>query len=33
MTPKEKLIQSITRMLPGLDETKLRMAYQFLLHL
>lgn len=33
MTPKEKLIASITRLLSGIDETRLKIIYQFVLHI
>ena len=33
MTPKEKLIESITRLLAGLDEARLKNIYQFVLHI
>ena len=33
MTPKEKLIQSIARMISGFDEELLRAVYHFVLHL
>ena len=32
MTPKEKLIRSITKLLANLDTTKLKQVYQFILH-
>ena len=33
MTTKDKLIRSIDRILAGMDEARLRIVYQFVLHL
>lgn len=33
MTPKEKLIESIERIMSTLDEDRIRVIYQFVLHL
>lgn len=33
MTPKEKLIKSIAKMLSRADETRLKIIYQFVLHI
>lgn len=33
MTQKEKLIESITRLLSKLDETRLKNIYHFVLHI
>lgn len=33
MTTKDKLIRSIDRILAGMDVTRLRIVYQFVLHL
>jgi len=33
MTPKEKLIESITRLLNRLDESRLKNIYQFVIHI
>ena len=33
MTSKEKLTESITRLLKGFDKSQLKIIYQFILHL
>lgn len=33
MTPKEKLLESIERLMSTMDEEKLKNIYQFVLHL
>ncbi len=33
MTPKEKLLESIERLISEMDEEKLKNVYQFVLHI
>lgn len=33
MTPKEKLLESIERLISAMDEEKLKNVYQFVLHI